>query len=252
MILSPTKKQRERILDNIIIPGSIAQGQDNTTPHPGGAPRFNDGTDAMYRLSPYAFLIERKSYCALYHSLNLKKIFGDDRLAKFFRMGSACQPHRLQDFEELLKAGDNESRAGDIRILVDDGFLIREECDSSSLLSKLKATHNFKSPHINLLYLLLTNNCNLKCTYCSIESAERKPSHFTHSFMSKEMARRGIDLFLKTLHENATMVTIVYYGGEPLLNWEVQLDSLVHIRELENKDRFNGRKVDIYTPHGIN
>ncbi len=246
MILSPTRKQRERILDNIIIPGSTAQGQDNSTPHPSGAPRFNDDTDAMYRLSPYAFLIERKSYCALYHSLNLKKVFGDDRLAKFFRMGSTRQSHRLEDFEELLKGGDNESKAGDIRILVDDGFLIREECDSSVLLSKLKTTHNFKSPHINLLYLLLTNNCNLKCTYCTIESVERKPSHFNHSFMSKEMARRGIDLFLKTLHEDATRATIVYYGGEPLLNWEVQLDSLVHIRELENRDCFNGRKVDVY------
>lgn len=197
------------------------------------------------RLSPFVFLFNRKNFNALYHSLSLKKIFGDDRLVRIFRMGRGKRPHVLQEYLDILKTGEEENAAAELDLLIANEFLIPDGVDPYLTLKKKQRERQLTQPHVGLMYLLISNECNLRCKYCSIESLERKPLSFRYSQMRKEHARAAVDLFLNVLDIHTREPRVIYYGGEPLINWETWLDSMTYIREKQAQGLFNGAKVDV-------
>lgn len=64
------------------------------------------------------------------------------------------------------------------------------------------------------LTLCLTHNCNLRCRYCY---AGRK----TPQSMPWETARAGIELGLAEAERLGCSVDLSFFGGEPLLEWEL-------------------------------
>lgn len=80
--------------------------------------------------------------------------------------------------------------------------------------------HPLSYSRIGVLYLLLTDDCNMRCSYCYIMNG--KPPNYSHSMMTPEVAQYGIDLFIKSLAKSWTHgmkePRILLHGGEPLLN----------------------------------
>lgn len=76
--------------------------------------------------------------------------------------------------------------------------------------------------------LLMTNACNLRCTYCYARGGER-----ADLWMSLPLAQKAIDL----AHENARLIgeesfALAFHGGgEPTLNWRVLSSAVNHARE---------------------
>ena len=64
------------------------------------------------------------------------------------------------------------------------------------------------------LTLCLTHNCNLRCRYCY---AGRKWQHS----MSFETARQGMDLAIAEAKLMDGAVDLAFFGGEPLLEWDL-------------------------------
>lgn len=64
------------------------------------------------------------------------------------------------------------------------------------------------------LTLCLTHDCTLRCRYCY---AGRKYQHA----MSRETAERGIDIGLKEARRTHRGLDVSFFGGEPLLEWEL-------------------------------
>ena len=62
--------------------------------------------------------------------------------------------------------------------------------------------------------LALTHDCTLRCRYCY---AGRK---YRHS-MSRETARRAIDIVLREARDTDKGADISFFGGEPLLEWDL-------------------------------
>lgn len=62
--------------------------------------------------------------------------------------------------------------------------------------------------------LCLTHNCNLRCAYCY---AGRK---YAQS-MSREIARQAMDIVLEEARRTESSVDLSFFGGEPLLEWEL-------------------------------
>ena len=62
--------------------------------------------------------------------------------------------------------------------------------------------------------LCLTHNCTLRCKYCY---AGRKYSHA----MSRETARRAIDIAFDEAKRTGQGADISFFGGEPLMEWEL-------------------------------
>ncbi len=251
VFLSPSFNQRKMLLENIVLRdrGDNKEGDPakrSAETDGGSSPSARKlGPGSTWSLSPFTFLFRRKGYFIFYHSLHLNKIFGDERLAKLYRMGKSGQFLGGEALKEVLATADGEDTTDDLTLLIDGGFLIPGGIDPFLPLFKKQGECRLSRPHVGLLYLLLTNNCNLRCGYCSIESLERKPHSFMYHSMTSEMARRGADLFFDVLDPQVREPRVFYYGGEPLLNWSVFHDSLAYIREKEGRGVTDGRKVDI-------
>lgn len=65
------------------------------------------------------------------------------------------------------------------------------------------------------VYLLLTQSCNLGCSYCLNGAMTYKAEK---ALMSEEIAYAGVKKCLESLNPDGKL-EIVFFGGEPLLNW---------------------------------
>lgn len=80
--------------------------------------------------------------------------------------------------------------------------------------------------NLTACYFILTENCNLRCTYCF-----EKDTRAVHQYMSKETAFKMIDfLYNNALEAKARNekedVKITFFGGEPMLCVDLMTDML--------------------------
>ena len=97
----------------------------------------------------------------------------------------------------------------------------------------------FQRKILGILCLMLTESCNLRCRYCFIE--HKFPVNHTFHSLTFDMAKQGIDVFVKHLPESLENglenPTIGFYGGEPLLNLSTLKQSLSYITYLKDKKK---------------
>ena len=74
------------------------------------------------------------------------------------------------------------------------------------------------------LTLCLTHNCNLRCTYCY---AGRKYAHA----MSEATAYKAIDIALAEARRTNQGMDVSFFGGEPLLEWELLQKCYAYTKE---------------------
>jgi uncharacterized protein len=183
-------------------------------------------------LSPFTFFYDFGKYTALYHSLFVRKIYGDSLLGKIHESFRTGQPLDDDEAESYLP------------LLQEEGYLVPRMSDPLAPLQAARKNFALENPHISILYLLVTNNCNLSCAYCNIESERRKPPGFAFSYMTEEIARRAIELFIRTRNDR-NEPTVIFYGGEPLLNWTVMEYAVRYLRRREEEGAFGGKQLRI-------
>lgn len=82
---------------------------------------------------------------------------------------------------------------------------------------KFNPPENLKS-----LCLLVSQRCNMKCDYCFVDGSINKKS----GLMSIQIAKDSVDFLLK-MSKNIHL-EIDFFGGEPLLNWEVVKETILY------------------------
>ena len=70
-------------------------------------------------------------------------------------------------------------------------------------------------------YFILTENCNLRCSYC-FEGGTRN----TTKYMSKETAFKGIDFLFDRENKCKEDIGITFFGGEPMLCPDLMIEML--------------------------
>lgn len=86
-----------------------------------------------------------------------------------------------------------------------------------------------------IMYLNVSTFCNLACKYCFIESSSL--SNQNYEKMSFETARISIDKFLAELEKNKIKESqIIFYGGEPLTNFDVVKKIINYITQEKKSD----------------
>ncbi|OGF68597.1 hypothetical protein A3H65_02420 [Candidatus Giovannonibacteria bacterium RIFCSPLOWO2_02_FULL_45_14] len=110
---------------------------------------------------------------------------------------------------------------GIVRELMDRRLLIdNSDIDCKALeSSRRQILQIFNRPTI--LYLMMAQGCNFKCTYCPIPALARR---YGERLMSFEDAVAGIALWQKHIEEcsqDNNPYFLIFYGGEPLLNREI-------------------------------
>lgn len=93
---------------------------------------------------------------------------------------------------------------------------------------------------IRQLQLNVTEQCNLRCEYCPYTNGRNDCHTHNKSHMSQETAFAAIDYFLKH-NQNAEAPAVSFYGGEPLLRFDLIKQVVARIRE-----RQGDKNIKIY------
>ena len=82
---------------------------------------------------------------------------------------------------------------------------------------------------VKALCLHIAHDCNLACKYCFAEEGEY---HGRRALMSFEVGKKALD-FLVANSGNRINLEVDFFGGEPLMNWQVVKDLVAYGRSLE-------------------
>jgi len=82
---------------------------------------------------------------------------------------------------------------------------------------------------VKALCLHIAHDCNLACKYCFAEEGEY---HGRRALMSSEVGKKAID-FLIANSGSRRNLEVDFFGGEPLMNWQVVKDIVAYGRERE-------------------
>ncbi|HHY24675.1 MAG TPA: thioether cross-link-forming SCIFF peptide maturase, partial [Clostridiaceae bacterium] len=98
---------------------------------------------------------------------------------------------------------------------------------------------------IKALCLHVSHDCNLSCEYCFASKGDYKSGR---SLMSKDVALKAVD-YLVANSGHRHNIEIDFFGGEPLMNFDVVKEVVAYGKELENK---TGKKFHFtITTNGI-
>ncbi len=112
----------------------------------------------------------------------------------------------------------------DIRDLEKEGKLFAEDIYRDYIFD-VKSRNTV----VKALCLHIAHDCNLACKYCFAEEGEY---HGRRALMSFDVGKRALD-FLIANSGNRRNLEVDFFGGEPLMNWQVVKDLVKYGREQE-------------------
>lgn len=96
---------------------------------------------------------------------------------------------------------------------------------------------NKRDSVIKALCLHIAHDCNLKCKYCFAEEGEY---HGKRSLMSKETGEKAIDFLIENSGKRRNL-EVDFFGGEPLINFDVVKEIVNYARGKEKEYNKNFR-----------
>lgn len=142
-------------------------------------------------------------------------------MQKYFYDRSLDSVVMVDDEEyQILKTVEKTKQVpdGSLRRFVNNGLLretaIEEIEHPESENLRLLAEH-----YMGNLILQVTQQCNLRCKYCAYSGNYYNRSH-TSARMDFETAKKAIDFYLAR-SDKADQLALSFYGGEPLLEFEL-------------------------------
>ena len=87
------------------------------------------------------------------------------------------------------------------------------------------------------LCLHIAHDCNLRCSYCFADTGEYMGKR---SLMSLEVGKKAIDFLIEN-SGNRRNLEVAFFGGEPLMNFEVVKEIVYYAREREKEANKNFR-----------
>ncbi|MCD8046395.1 MAG: thioether cross-link-forming SCIFF peptide maturase [Clostridiales bacterium] len=120
--------------------------------------------------------------------------------------------------EELAEAYDEVAQ------LAADGLLFTED-EYEDYITDFKS----RPTVVKALCLHIAHDCNLACRYCFAEEGEY---HGRRELMSFEVGKRALDFLIEN-SGNRRNLEVDFFGGEPLMNWNVVKELVAYGREQE-------------------
>lgn len=90
---------------------------------------------------------------------------------------------------------------------------------------------------IKALCLHVAHTCNLNCSYCF---ASQGNFHGKRGLMPLDTAKRALDFLVENSGEHVNL-EVDFFGGEPLMNWDVVKETVAYGRSLEKEHHKNFR-----------
>lgn len=131
--------------------------------------------------------------------------------------------------DEIIQLFENEydreaivEAYGEIKELEKEGLIFSDEVDTS----KIKYNND---NIVKALCLHVSHDCNLRCKYCFASQGDFKGER---SMMSLEVGKRALEFLIEN-SGNRRNLEVDFFGGEPLMNFDLVKELVYYGRELE-------------------
>ena len=143
------------------------------------------------------------------------------------------------DFREIFE--DIQKLEEDGTLFTDEQYLVADSCGDSceqeasgcdvkpASMKKMVIDFKKRQTVVKALCLHIAHACNLTCEYCFAGEGEY---HGDRALMSLEVGKKALD-FLVANSGNRHNLEVDFFGGEPLLNFDVVKELVKYGRELE-------------------
>jgi uncharacterized protein len=138
----------------------------------------------------------------------------------------------IEQLKSVYAQEDLETALEEIQALTDEGMLFTEDIYENAI-------EQFKERPtvVKALCLHIAHDCNLACRYCFAEEGEY---HGRRAIMSYEVGKKALD-FLIANSGSRKNLEVDFFGGEPLMNWQVVKDLVAYGRSQEKLHNKNFR-----------
>lgn len=172
----------------------------------------------MEKISRFTHTFDLGGHVALWHSLRMQPVFLNKAVYEQFQQGEYSDALR----DELVRKK----------------ILTAKEGEDEEVLARIRG--NAPEPDVRLGYFILSENCNLACKYCFVGSDACGSGNSYTKNMTKGVAEKAIDVFARQLELSSTnyeeeQSDIIFFGGEPLLQFDVLVHVVERVRELVRK-----------------
>lgn len=151
-----------------------------------------------------------------------------DVIPLFEEIKAKSEEEIKQHILNVLKDKYNES---DILESIDEvNTLYKEELlFTEDIYEKYITDFKSRKTVVKAMCLHIAHDCNLACKYCFAEEGEY---HGRRALMSLEVGKKALD-FLVANSGNRVNLEVDFFGGEPLMNWDVVKELVRYGRSLE-------------------
>ncbi len=146
-----------------------------------------------------------------------------DCILKKYGEGKVEEPITEEDIEGVFEEIDDLKKQGKLF--------------SQDLLNDAPQLMKQRKHSVKALCLHVAHTCNLNCSYCF---ASQGNFHGERAVMSAETARSAIDFLIRESGDHYNL-DVDFFGGEPLMNWDVVKETVRYGREQEKKHNKNIR-----------
>ena len=131
------------------------------------------------------------------------------------------------------KKEDIETSVKECNKLKEDGMLFTKDVYENAI----EEFSNNRQTVVKALCLHIAHDCNLACRYCFAEEGEY---HGRRALMSYEVGKKALD-FLIANSGSRRNLEVDFFGGEPLMNFDVVKRLVAYAREVEKQHNKNFR-----------
>ncbi|WBW97747.1 PapB family radical SAM/SPASM ranthipeptide maturase [Oceanirhabdus sp. W0125-5] len=162
------------------------------------------------------------------------KIIGEGG-KKYLYNGITSSLYQMDDIsDKILKNNtlgiENESKYKEALEFMVQNFIVKtkeNETALEELYNKVADSRLVVNP--TQVILMISQDCNLRCTYCYGGDGE----YNNKGFMNYKVAKRAVDYLIK--HSNSDKLGICFFGGEPLMNYALIKKIVAYAKEIECK-----------------
>ena len=133
--------------------------------------------------------------------------------------------------EEILSLLSDKYAKEDLREAMEECGQLEQEgvLFSKDVYENAILDYKARKTVVKALCLHIAHDCNLACRYCFAEEGEY---HGRRALMSYEVGKKALD-FLIANSGSRRNLEVDFFGGEPLMNWQVVKDLVAYGREQE-------------------
>lgn len=164
-----------------------------------------------------------KSLDAMESTTDFRTVSGDEIVAKPYEELSSYLSFMMSGYKD----DDIKEAYGEASELIEAGALFTDDIYKEFVMDFKKRTTVVKA-----LCLHIAHDCNLACKYCFAEEGEY---HGKRELMSFEVGKKALD-FLVANSGTRTNLEVDFFGGEPLMNFDVVKQLVEYGRKIEKEN----------------